>query len=306
MDKAMVKRGIGAIVLAIIAALLLGWLLKDKSDQRQEVVDMKIPSLMGSNTTDETTPSLLNESKSLISNTVDSVKDTGTAVIASASSVTSSATEKVTDATSAALNTANDAVNGAVQNTSSMKPGFAIRPSLANEEKEIVDNTRASIQKGNADHQKNNQQMTQNDSSTSANDTVVASTNSTTATKAIKKAFKPQIVKKKKKVKKKAVPQPKKVAKATTATNIPTTASGKYSIQLLATSSQSRANKLAKTMKSEGYQVFVTETTRNDKVLFRVRVGGHSNRGSAIKAQESMKKRYLKNFFVQNSLVISN
>ena len=38
MDNAMVKRGIGAVVLAIIAALLLGYLLKDKSRERQEVV----------------------------------------------------------------------------------------------------------------------------------------------------------------------------------------------------------------------------------------------------------------------------
>ena len=43
MDNAMVKRGIGAIVLAIIAALLLGYLLKDKSRERQDVVDMKLP-----------------------------------------------------------------------------------------------------------------------------------------------------------------------------------------------------------------------------------------------------------------------
>jgi len=43
MDNAMVKRGIGAVILAIIAALLLGYLLKDKSDQRQDIVDMTLP-----------------------------------------------------------------------------------------------------------------------------------------------------------------------------------------------------------------------------------------------------------------------
>lgn len=300
MDNAMVKRGIGAIVLAIIAALLLGWLLKDKSDQRQEVVDMSIPSLTDSSATDATTPSLLDESKSLISNTVNSVNDTGAAVIASASSVTSNSIDKIKDTTGASLEPIKDTVSESIQNPSSMKPGFAIRPPQNNEEKQIVDNTQIPTQEKNVV----SKQLTQDNNSANTNDTVIASTANTTA-KTAKKVFKPQIVEKKK-AKKKVTSQPKKSAKTTTATNIPTTAFGKYSIQLLATSSQSRANKLAKTMKGEGYQVFVTETTRNDKVLFRVRVGGHTNRGSALKAQEGMKKRYLKNFFVQNSLVISN
>jgi len=40
----MVKRGIGAVVLAIIAALLLGYLLKDKGHQRQKVLEMSLPN----------------------------------------------------------------------------------------------------------------------------------------------------------------------------------------------------------------------------------------------------------------------
>jgi cell division septation protein DedD len=300
MDNAMVKRGIGAIVLAIIAALLLGWLLKDKSNQRQEVIDMTIPSLTDSGTED-TTSSLLDSGKSLISNTVDGVSDTGAAVVASASS----ATDQITDATSSTFNTVKSTITETAQSTPSMKPGFAIRPSQNNEEKQIIDNTQATTQENNVESQQNNNTkiIQQKDKSTDTSDTVIASTKSTA--KAVKKAFKPQLVEKKE-IKKKAPPKPKKVAKATSTTNIPTTATGKYSIQLLATSSQSRAKKLAQTMKGEGYQVFVTETTRNDKILFRVRVGGHGDRGSAIKAQEGMKKRYLKNFFVQNSLVISN
>jgi cell division septation protein DedD len=43
MNRTMVKRGIGAAVLAIIAALLLGYLLKGKGQERQEVVDMNLP-----------------------------------------------------------------------------------------------------------------------------------------------------------------------------------------------------------------------------------------------------------------------
>ena len=302
MDNAMVKRGIGAIVLAVIAALLLGYLLKDKSSQRQEVVDMKlpgapemnIPSLTGSSDTDtETTSTLLAASKdrldSSVSSISDSAKGAGSAIIASAKGVT----DKVTDTVQPTM----DSTSAAIQGT---KPGFAIRPSMPNEQKEIVDNT--------VNKTKTTTAPKIEETAKAVKDTVVASTADTT--KKVKKAFKPEIVEKKKPAKPAAPKQakaPSKPEKAESSAPIPSTApAGKYSIQLLATSSQSRAGKLAKTMKSEGYNVFVTQTTRDNKVLYRVRVGGHSSRNSAIKAQEGMKKRYQKNFFVQNSLVISN
>jgi len=282
----MVKRGIGAVVLAIIAALLLGYLLKDKSREREEVVmklpnapEMNIPNLMGS-LTDSTdanteTPTLLDNTKISITETTDgasnSLKESGSTIIASA--------------TGAAKNTAKATIQD-------MKPGFAIRPSLQNEEKEIVDTTRFSP----SDIPKTEKTVKK------ASETVIASSN-----EAAKKVFKPQIVEKKP-----AKIEAPKQAKAPVApkppvsSNVSTTPLGKYSIQLLATSSESRANKLANTMKSEGYKVFVTQATRDDKILYRVRVGGHGDRATAIKAQEGMKRRYQKNFFVQNSLVISN
>jgi len=302
MDNAMVKRGIGAIVLAVIAALLLGYLLKDKSSQRQEVVDMKlpgapemnIPSLTGSSDTDtETTSTLLAASKDRLDSSVSSISDkakgAGVAIIASAEGVKNT----VADAVQPTM----DSTSAAIQGT---KPGFAIRPSMPNEQKEIVDNT--------VNKTKTTTAPKIEETAKAVKDTVVASTADTT--KKVKKAFKPEIVEKKKPAKPAAPKQakaPSKPEKAESSAPIPSTApAGKYSIQLLATSSQSRAGKLAKTMKSEGYNVFVTQTTRDNKVLYRVRVGGHSSRNSAIKAQEGMKKRYQKNFFVQNSLVISN
>ena len=301
MDNAMVKRGIGAIVLAVIAALLLGYLLKDKSSQRQEVVDMKlpgapemnIPSLTGSPNTDTETSTLLAASKDRLDSSVSSISDkakgAGVAIIASAEGVK----ETVTDAVQPTM----DSTSAAIQGT---KPGFAIRPPMPNEQKEIVDNT---VNKTTTTTAPKIEKTAK-----TAKDTVVASTADTT--KKVTKAFKPQIVEKKKPAKPVAPKQakaPSKPEKAEPSAPIPSAApAGKYSIQLLATSSQSRAGKLAKTMKSEGYNVFVTQTTRDNKVLYRVRVGGHSSRNSAIKAQEGMKKRYQKNFFVQNSLVISN
>ncbi len=303
MDNAMVKRGIGAIVLAVIAALLLGYLLKDKSSQRQEVVNMKlpgapemnIPSLTGSSDTDtETTSTLLAASKDRLDSSVSSISDkakgAGVAIIASA--------EGVKDTVADTIQPTMDSTSAAIQDT---KPGFAIRPSLPNEQKEIVDNTTSTAM------------PKMKETTKTVKDSVVASTADTT--KKIKKAFKPEIVEKKQ-PKKPVAPKQAKAPKqdkapnkptAESSTPIPSTApAGKYAIQLLATSSQSRAGKLANTMKSEGYNVFVTQTTRDNKVLYRVRVGGHSSRNAAIKAQEGMKKRYQKNFFIQNSLVISN
>ncbi len=43
MEKAVVRRGIGAVVLALVAALLLGYLLKGKAPERKEVVNMELP-----------------------------------------------------------------------------------------------------------------------------------------------------------------------------------------------------------------------------------------------------------------------
>jgi cell division septation protein DedD len=299
MDNAMVKRGIGAIVLAVIAALLLGYLLKDKSDKRQDVVEMKLPgapemnipsltgSLTGSTDNNTETPTLLDSAKAKLDGATDTVTSSGSAIIASATGAASKATDAVNNTATTAMDSTSAAIQG-------MKPGFAIRPSLQNEQKEIVDNTNTS--KLSAVAPKIEQ------ATDTAKNTVVASA---------KKVFKPQIVEKKpKKPAKPAKPVAKKEApkqaKAPANTSVSATPLGKYSIQLLATSSQSRANKLAKTMKGEGYKVFVTQATRSDKVLYRVRVGGHSNRTGAIKAQEGMKRRYQKNFFVQNSLVISN
>lgn len=297
----MVKRGIGAIVLAVIAALLLGYLLKDKSDKRQDVVEMKLPgapemnipnltgSLTGSADSNNTeTPTLLDSAKTKIDAATDTVTSSGSAIIASATGAASEATDAVNNVTTTAMDSTSAAIQG-------MKPGFAIRPPQQNEQKEIIDNTNTSTLSP-AEAPKIEQVVD------TADNTVVAST---------KKEFKPQIVEKKepkkpakstKPVKKSAPEQ----AKAPASTNISATPLGKYSIQLLATSSQTRANKLAKTMKGEGYKVFVTQATREDKILYRVRVGGHSDRSAAIKAQEGMKRRYRKNFFVQNSLVISN
>ncbi len=317
MDQAMVKRGIGAVVLAIIAALLLGYLLKGKSRDRQEVLDtpvanvtdLVIPDLGGS----ADTPSDADNSVSLVgeksvdttnNNTAGGVNNT---VVASADAVTGQARESFNNVTNIVTNID--------------EPGFSVRPSSQNETREIVDN----IDNSNAPSEGSAAIAYSKDPV----DKVIASS------KQEPKKFKPTIVEEKKKPKK-TVTQPKKPVKktveakkpnkaptqakapnkapasqptskpSTPATPAGNTPLGKYSVQLLATSSQSRAKKLANTMQSEGYKVFVTETNSNNKILFRVRVGGHADRDTAVQAQDGMKRRYQKNFFIQNSLVVSN
>jgi len=303
MDNAMVKRGIGAVVLAIIAALLLGYLLKDKSRERQEVVDiklpdapdMKIPSLGGA------VEKVSDGAATLVENTKEKVADAGSSVVAAASGTANSIKESISNT------------------TSTDKPGFAIRPPQPGETREIVDTTAVVMEE--------ELPIKVDTNKTPTKETVVASSTNEQQKKP-KPNFKPQIVNKKKPAKptkkaqkptlvanaaktgkatkkEKPTPEAKPVTTASS-TGIASKPLGKYSIQLLATSSQSRANKLANTMQSEGYKVFITQTTRDNKILYRVRVGGHADRNSAIKAQAGMKKRYQKNFFVQNSLVISN
>lgn len=292
MESSMMKRGIGAVVLAVIAALLLAYLLKGKSTERQEVVDMQLPG-----TPEMNIPSLSEAGDTVASATADagsSLSNASTAIVASAVGAGAAVAGSVnsTNNKAAAIIVSSDGIGDAAGGNT-QNPGFSIRPSQSNEQRKVVDNTTAKKQ-------------------------VVAK----------KEKYKPRLIeeKKKKVVKKvkKAPSKPKKVAKAETkkttkvakkaapksvapkAASIATAApAGKYSIQLLATSSSSRASKLSKTMKSEGYTTFITETSNNNKVLYRVRVGGYGNRNKAIQAQASMKRRYAKNFFVQNSLVVS-
>jgi len=316
----MVKRGIGVFVLAIIAALLLSTLLKDKSSQRQDVVDMELPGAPDINIpslTDSTEPQaqevgstaiLVNEAGSHMTN---NAADAGNAVVASAAGIITSAkdtaAENLNAATDSVANSTSDAVSNAAR-------GFSFRPAMKNEEKQSINTASA-------------ENLPQGISAAKeiTPPKVVASTQEAP------KKFKPRLEEEKKEAKKtakkakelakKEAKQAKKKAETVAKnTNTPAKASpkkqvakpaavavaGKYSIQLLATSSQSRANKLLKTMQGEGYQSFITRTERDNKVLFRVRVGGHNNRNLAIKAQEGMKRRYQKNFFVQNSLVVSN
>lgn len=316
MDNAMLKRGIGAVVLAIIAALLLGYLLKDKNREREEAVEMKlpgapeltIPSL--TEAVSDTASDVKEGAATLVENTKETVKDAGNSVVASASgamnTISDTASNVVEKTTGAAKSMVSNNSQASTTSTKNANPGFSFRPPSQNEVKEITDKTNNSASG-------NNTTTVDNTKPQQTRETVVASSKTSKPATVEEKPFKPVIEEKPpaKKVVKKPVTEPAKpkpAAKPKTAEKpvIASSGKGKYSIQLLATSSQSRANKLAETMNSEGYLAFITQTQRDNKILYRVRVGGHNDRSAAIKAQEGMKRRYQKNFFVQNSLVVSN
>lgn len=98
---------------------------------------------------------------------------------------------------------------------------------------------------------------------------------------------------------------PADAQKATVAA-APTAGRNKYSVQLLATSSSSKADNLKSTMDKEGYNAFVSTTTHGGKKLYRVRVGNYAGKSAALKVQNAMKRRYRQNQFVQSSIVVRN
>lgn len=321
----MVKRGIGAVVLAIIAALLLGYLLKDKGQERQDVVEMSLPG------TTDTKIDLSDASENAGTVVADGATDLANGADATGAKVVAAATGAGVAMTAAAGNAANstgnavanagNAANQQLASNSNVKPGFSIRPAGANEHRDIVD-----LNGKNASNKSTDEKTSKpaNKQKASGNGAVVASASGN----AQKDTYRPRLIKERKKTKivassrgsnnqtaanrssttTKVVSSSKKAKAKSKAASANTSAAkvGGYAIQLIATSSQSRAKKLKNTMKSEGYFSYITRTKRNGKVLYRVRVGVKGNRNSAIAFQQKMKRRYKKNFFVQNSLIVSN
>jgi len=360
----MVKRGIGAVVLAIIAALLLGYLLKDKSRERQEVVKMdlpgitsesKIPSL--SATADDTGSVVTDDGTgNLADNAVDTAKSAGATVVAAAAGATTAVAttaSEVADKADKAKATVGQAVTPATSvagnGNTMMRPGFSIRPAAPGEQRDSIDpsgggNTTAQAKAPRKRSTAGSSKKSTSSASHKTRSNVVASTSG-----APKETYRPRLIKERKTrivssaqgsnrskesikkprtvkhtvitAKKSAIGKKSTAKRSTTAKNSTVkkskvakssasanTAShgGGYAIQLMATASASRAKKLAKTMKREGYNTFIMRTKKNNKTLYRVRVRAGKSRNAAIAAQKKMKRRYQKNFFVQNSLVVSN
>ncbi|HFD33323.1 MAG TPA: SPOR domain-containing protein [Gammaproteobacteria bacterium] len=338
MNRTMVKRGIGAAVLAILAALLIGYLLKGKGQERQAVVDMSlpgaqevkkslnIPALKGgdsnSNLTQKTNNSSVSES-----------------VVASAEG----AADKVNQATKdikikeTAINTFKNKGNDL---------DFTLRPPK-NEKRKFVDN----INK-DPEHQRRPRASIRSTSNSSSEGDVVASAHSGSSTthrqnssgsitrsskgvvvassddsEAKRRTYRPRLegerrrsanyglvteesvrksrARKEREQRRAERKRNREREKEKQSTSASDDKKGHYSIQLLATSSSSRATNLKNVMHKEGYNSYINKTSKNGKTLFRVRIGNYTSQRAAKAAQRTMQRRYQKNQQVKNSIIVS-
>ncbi|HEC04997.1 MAG TPA: SPOR domain-containing protein [Thiothrix sp.] len=327
MEKAVVRRGIGAVVLALVAALLLGFLLKGKGPERKEVVNMELPKspiqIFPEGSGDATAGGASGSANAVAAvgaNAVGAVKegagkaaDTGKKLVGLSGKTKANETmgkHQPVDAKSGnpSLDKSNVVVDGSGQaiygaKTAGVKNTPAnfefrtpskreVRPSIDGRltakkptvKKTVKSNARLVGEKklppvGKGKRTKNSQK--------------IASSRNKSA------SGKKSVVKTQKK---------KAAKKSTVAKRSAATPAGrnKYVVQLLATTSASKANSLKATMAREGYPAYVSKTKRSGKSLYRVRVGSYSGKSTAIKKQASMKRRYRKNAFVQSSIVVRN
>jgi len=318
----MVKRGIGAATLAILAALLLGYLLKDKGQEREEVVNMTLPG--ASEVKDSLNIPALKGSDGIKNLTQKGEEE----VVASAEG----AADKVNEATKD-LKVKEVAVNTFKNKGEDLD--FTVRPPKG-EKREIVDNIGKSRQdtaessgetlrddgdiaaSASAAGTRQNSSSGSISRSTPSEGTVVASS--------AEKGYRPRLVdekrrsanyglddsseltrreKKELREKRRAERRAAEEERKNKADQEDQADKGHYAIQLLATSSSSRANKLKNVMGEEGYPTRVSKTNGDGKVLFRVRIGNYSSREGAVSAQRTMQRRYKRNQYVNDSIIVA-
>ena len=340
MNKTTVKRGIGAVLLALIAAGLLAFLLKDKAEQRQDLVDMPLPGSDANQVADGTTklPELS------MDNTTGSVNADGE-VIASAGSENAATTAKgVMDSTTGTIAASASAVGagvagavGAVTSAGEKALDFNVRPPSTKSEEfrdlsdvDLVNNGDTAASTSSAAASTAATASTASSTSTSTprpsnttRGTVIASAGSgggqarlidERTTTPPRSSRTERVVSSRPAAntapKSTPAPAPKPAPalvaeKAATPAPAAAASNGNgYAIQLLATSSVSRAQSLVTTMRNEGYKAYFTKVTQNGKLLYRVRIGQYADKASADKAHQAMKRRYKKNADVNRSAVV--
>ena len=330
MEKAVVRRGIGAVVLALVAALLLGFLLKGKGPERKEVVNMELPKspiqIFPEGSGDATTTGGASGSANAVAavgaNAVGAVKesagkaaDTGKKLVGLSGKTKANEAmgkHQPVDAKSGnpSLDKSNVVVDGSGQaiygaKTAGVKntpANFEFRTPSKREVRPSIDGRLTAKKPTVKKTVKSNARLVGEKKLPPVGKRVVKRT---------KKSQKIASSRNKSTSGKKSVvkTQKKKAAKkSTVAKRSAATPAGrnKYVVQLLATTSASKANSLKATMAREGYPAYVSKTKRSGKSLYRVRVGSYSGKSTAIKKQASMKRRYRKNAFVQSSIVVRN
>lgn len=319
MNKTTIKRGIGAVVLALIAATLLAFLLKDKAAQRQEVVEIALPGTDGSvETTSQSTrlPTLTTDnSGNVIANA-----GTGTGVDASVNDNANSTGSSISSAGTVIASAGAAAASGAVKpETTQQAMDFSVKPKAAKASEEFLNLDL--VNNGQSSSNSSSKAKTtaaaapakQNTTSKTNTDQGVVIASSAPKSSAKAKVVQPRLIGEKRSAPPKSASTarvitkkvPAKKTPQAAATAAPAQAGNGFAIQLLATSSLSRANSLKNVMAGEGYPAYVTKTQQNGKTLYRVRIGQYAAKAQAVSAQAAMKRRYKKNTNVNRSAIVA-
>ncbi len=325
MDKTTTRRMIGAIVLVLVAALVLAYLLKTKNNQPNvaKMQDVTLPSSPilafpndgstaadgGGTANDSATGGEGTGSDSKVgldirpANGLTPADDASTAVGNAATQAQQGANNVADAGASTGSNSAQQS-SGGKTGTADQNQGTANTPKQdAKNDIKKADVVSLGNDKVNSSRHNSNDSKDKDKSKENKH----------------KKAPKPKLVGEKRLPKHSDKPKKKSSDKKKTASkksnsnkhasagsqssSIPTDG---FSIQLLATGSESKANAVKDEMISEGYPAYTMSVIQNGKTLYRVRIGSYQDKADADEIQAKMKRRYLQNSNVQNSLVVTN
>jgi cell division septation protein DedD len=302
MDKTMTRRIIGAIVLVLVAALVLAALLRGKSKQ-QEIVDVSTPA----------SPILQFPNDTQNDGTLDAnqtANQQGTLGQAETGSDAEKVGFEVTQ--NGTATTGNGSMtNDATQDNQTSQAGGAGSSSMSNApaSNDVIsenDKKEATTSGGDSNKPSNTAGLSENDKlDLNGNRDKV----SPTETKKEEKAPKAELVNEPRTPrvgeKPKNTPKPKEEEKVATQDDAGVPQGG-FSIQLVAITNKARAVAIKKQMIDEGYPAYVSTTMKEGRAFYRVRVGSYPDKAEAEQVQARMKRRYLQNTGVQNSIVVKN
>ena len=285
MDKTTTRRMIGAIVLVLVAALVLAYLLKGKNNQPniEKIHDVTIPS----------SPILAFPGSEI--NAVNSSLDPNATAKAGLNIVPDVKPKTVISGYAANANSTAEQAPPVEKKKVQIASAKSVEDQAAAKEKSTKDN----LKKADVVKLDNKDKVSSSEHKSSKK--------KEEPPKLVGEKKLPKFSDKPKKEETKKVEKPKAVEPATVKMDdtdaIPTTG---FSIQLLATRKEQKANAVQKEMRNEGYPAYVFSVVKNAETLYRVRIGAYQERDEASAIQARMKRRYTKNTNVQNSLVVAN
>lgn len=295
MDKTMTRRIIGAIVLVLVAALILAALLRGKSKQ-QEIIDVSSPAEPILQFPDDTqSDGTMDANQTIPGQNLTGGSETDKVGFEVNQSGSATNTTSKNDGSANTNNTAND--NTATSSTGSGATAASTtmrdKPSNTLAEDEKPDETKRSETTQRTLSERDRLDLD------GKNDRINPSRS---GDRLVNEPKLPTVTEKPKDPPKEKKPtEPTAVIPANG--DFPTEG---FSIQLVATSDQVKAQQMMQQMIGEGYPAYVQPVTVNDRAVYRVRIGSYEEKAEAEEVQARMKRRYLKNQNVQSSAIYSN